>query len=148
MNNIHTSTTTHKLKKGTHTLHFYGLDAGLVLQKLVLTKNPLPYSYFGPQESFYKGRTDLVENINSDLEPDLNYTEFDLFPGGNMEPRWPKWGEGPFIENNGQVGIEAEIALENSENAKGIEGSGHNWTKVVGQFYGAMNASPNNGGQW
>lgn len=52
LENIHITTTTHKLTKGIHTLRFYGLDAGLVLQKLVLSKGKLPNSYFGPEESF------------------------------------------------------------------------------------------------
>ncbi|MHA6529507.1 glycosyl hydrolase 115 family protein [Paenibacillus sp. BAC0078] len=56
MDNIHTVTTRHPLAKGMHTLRFYGLDAGLVLQKLVLSALPLPYSYLGPQESFYTGQ--------------------------------------------------------------------------------------------
>jgi len=54
--NIHTTTTTHKLGKGRHTLSFYGLDAGLVLQKLVLSKGKLPNSFLGPEESFYVGK--------------------------------------------------------------------------------------------
>jgi len=53
MENIHITTTRHRLTKGTHTLRFYGLDAGLVLQKLVLSKEKLPNSFFGPEESFY-----------------------------------------------------------------------------------------------
>lgn len=52
MDNIHTMTTRHTLTQGSHTLRFYGLDAGLVLQKLVLSALPLPYSYLGPEESF------------------------------------------------------------------------------------------------
>ncbi|MNB80758.1 hypothetical protein D3C75_275250 [compost metagenome] len=52
MNNIHVSSTSHTLTKGVHTLRFYGLDAGLVLQKLVLSAGPLPYSYLGPEESY------------------------------------------------------------------------------------------------
>lgn len=56
MDNIHTRTTRHDLTKGIHTLRFYGLDAGLVLQKLVLSALPLPYSYLGPEESFYTGQ--------------------------------------------------------------------------------------------
>ena len=56
LENIHVTSTTHKLAKGTHTLRFYGLDAGLVLQKLVLSKGELPYSYFGPEESYYVGK--------------------------------------------------------------------------------------------
>ncbi|MEK5438529.1 MULTISPECIES: glycosyl hydrolase 115 family protein [Paenibacillus] len=53
IDNIHTVTTSHALTKGIHTLRFYGLDAGLVLQKLVLSAAELPYSYLGPEESFY-----------------------------------------------------------------------------------------------
>ncbi|EPR12846.1 glycosyl hydrolase 115 family protein [Ruminiclostridium papyrosolvens] len=54
MENIHTTTTTHRLGKGIHILRIYGLDAGLVLQKLVLSNGILPYSYLGPEESYYK----------------------------------------------------------------------------------------------
>ncbi len=54
LENIHTATTAHRLEKGLHLLRIYGLDAGLVLQKLVLSKGTLPYSYFGPKESYYK----------------------------------------------------------------------------------------------
>ncbi|MGG4220481.1 glycosyl hydrolase 115 family protein [Paenibacillus jamilae] len=54
MNNIHTSTTQHPLAAGMHTLRLYVLDAGLVLQKLVLSHEPLLCSYFGPEESFCK----------------------------------------------------------------------------------------------
>lgn len=52
MDNIHTMSTCHTLKKGINTFRFYGLDAGLVLQKLVLSASPLPYSFLGPEESF------------------------------------------------------------------------------------------------
>ncbi|AIQ59968.1 glycosyl hydrolase 115 family protein [Paenibacillus borealis] len=53
MDNIHTQVTRHRLDKGQHTLRVYGLDAGLVLQKLVLSSGPLPYSYLRPVESFH-----------------------------------------------------------------------------------------------
>lgn len=56
LENIHITTTVHKLSKGIHTLRFYGLDAGLVLQKLALSRGKLPYSYFGPEESYYVGK--------------------------------------------------------------------------------------------
>jgi hypothetical protein len=54
LNNIHISTTKHILKKGLHILRFHGVDAGLVLQKLVLSAEPLPASYLGPEESYFK----------------------------------------------------------------------------------------------
>ena len=53
LENIHITTTVHKLTKGIHKLRFYGLDAGLVLQKLVLSRGNLKVSFFGPEESFY-----------------------------------------------------------------------------------------------
>lgn len=53
LDNIHISETNHRLAKGVHKLRFYGLDAGIVLQKLVLSKDKLPESYFGPEESYY-----------------------------------------------------------------------------------------------
>lgn len=54
LDNIHMAATTHQLTKGLHTLRIHGLDAGLVLQKLVLSRKPLPPSYLGPEESWYK----------------------------------------------------------------------------------------------
>jgi hypothetical protein len=54
--NCHKTATTHLLTKGVHTIRIYGMDAGLVLQKLILSKNPLPASYFGPEESWYVGK--------------------------------------------------------------------------------------------
>lgn len=53
LDNIHIAATSYKLTKGLHVLRFHGLDAGLVLQKLVLSKDPLLVSYFGPEESYY-----------------------------------------------------------------------------------------------
>ena len=54
LDNIHTSTTSHRLITGTHLLRIYGLDAGLVIQKLVLSKDKLPDTYLGPKESYCK----------------------------------------------------------------------------------------------
>ncbi len=53
LDNIHLSATLHRLEKGFHILRFHGLDAGLVLQRLVLTKDKSPASYLGPEESFF-----------------------------------------------------------------------------------------------
>lgn len=38
------------MKAGAHKLRFYGIDAGLVLQKLVVYRGELPKSYLGPEE--------------------------------------------------------------------------------------------------
>ena len=53
LNNCHYGESKVTLQPGTHTLTFYGVEAGLVLQKLVLYKESLPESYFGPTESGY-----------------------------------------------------------------------------------------------
>ena len=46
LENIHLTTTMHKLTKGIHKLRFYGLDAGLVLQKLVLSRGNLSFIFW------------------------------------------------------------------------------------------------------
>jgi len=62
LDNIHIMTTAHKLEKGAHILRFYGLDAGLVLQKLVISKGTPPASYLAPPESYYKIRNTSYNN--------------------------------------------------------------------------------------
>ena len=51
LNNCHYGITTHELNAGLNEIKFYGVEAGLVLQKLVLYKGELPESYLGPDES-------------------------------------------------------------------------------------------------
>jgi hypothetical protein len=54
-NNINIRTSKHLLKKkGPHTLKFYMIDAGVVLQKLVIETKNIKDSYLGPPESFWK----------------------------------------------------------------------------------------------
>jgi hypothetical protein len=53
LNNCHYGETTLTLEPGVHTIRVYGMEAGLVLQKLVLCRGELPDSYFGPTESGY-----------------------------------------------------------------------------------------------
>lgn len=48
--NAHISESKHALEAGTHKLRFYGVDAGLVLQKIVIYRGELPKSYLGPEE--------------------------------------------------------------------------------------------------
>ncbi len=56
-NNIRILTSTHQLKNsGLHTLKFWRVDAGVVLQKLVLDFGGLKPSYLGPPESFHTFR--------------------------------------------------------------------------------------------
>lgn len=61
--NGHRSTTAHQLDQGTHSIKLYSVDAGLVIQKLVLSKEELPSSWFGPPESYYKGKQHCAERL-------------------------------------------------------------------------------------
>lgn len=56
MNMGRTAATKHTLTAGVHTIRIYGVDAGLQLEKLVLSKEALSTSYMGPQESWYVGK--------------------------------------------------------------------------------------------
>lgn len=51
LNNAHYGITKHQLKKGVNKITYYGVEAGLALQKLVLYRGELPESYLGPEES-------------------------------------------------------------------------------------------------
>nr|MBP3598766.1 glycosyl hydrolase 115 family protein [Eubacterium sp.] len=51
LNNCHTGVTKHALNAGVNEIRVYGVEAGLVLQKLVLYRENLPESYLGPDES-------------------------------------------------------------------------------------------------
>lgn len=62
MDNAHVSVTRHPLTAGQHTLRFYGLDAGLVLQKLVLSRGRCRHPVWGPQESFLTPHSVLLRN--------------------------------------------------------------------------------------
>lgn len=51
LKNCHTAENSFSLTKGQHTITIYAVDAGLVLQKLVLYRGELDDSFFGPEES-------------------------------------------------------------------------------------------------
>lgn len=51
-----TAATAHELKAGVHTISVYGVDAGLLLEKLVLSKEALKQSHMGPTETWYVGK--------------------------------------------------------------------------------------------
>lgn len=53
LNNCHYGESKLTLEPGVHNIAIYGVEAGLVLQKLVLYKDVLPESYFGPTENGY-----------------------------------------------------------------------------------------------
>ena len=48
--NAHIKESKVTLNEGVHRLRFYGIDAGLVLQKIVIYRGELPKSYLGPEE--------------------------------------------------------------------------------------------------
>ena len=48
--NAHINESKVSLTAGTHKLRFYGIDAGVVLQKIVVYRGELPKSYLGPEE--------------------------------------------------------------------------------------------------
>ena len=48
--NAHVKETKVMLEEGAHKLRFYGIDAGVVLQKIVIYRGELPKSYLGPEE--------------------------------------------------------------------------------------------------
>lgn len=51
LDNCHYGITTHSLQAGVNEIRFYGVEAGLGLQKLILYRGGLPESYLGPSES-------------------------------------------------------------------------------------------------
>jgi hypothetical protein len=55
MENIKIISSEHLIEKpGEHTLKFWMVDPGLVLQKIVVETEELPFSYLGPPESFHR----------------------------------------------------------------------------------------------
>lgn len=55
MENIKIITSDHFIENpGEHTLKFWMVDPGLVLQKIVVETEEIPFSYLGPPESFHK----------------------------------------------------------------------------------------------
>lgn len=55
LDNIHLSQSSHTLTAGVHKLRIYGVDAGLVLQKLTITDQLEKASYFGPEQTYCVG---------------------------------------------------------------------------------------------
>lgn len=64
------------------------------------------------------------------------------------KPEWPNWGNGPFIEQDGHVVIEAETALKYSDDAYITEGINNTWGGVDGDSFGALKAFFDTGDHW
>lgn len=60
LNNAHAHSTVHLLTAGVHSVRFYLLDPAVVLQRMVISKGALPYTYLGPPESFYTKKTEIT----------------------------------------------------------------------------------------
>lgn len=58
--NVILKTSTHVLQRsGYHTLRFWRIDAGVILQKIVIETKEIKNSYLGPPESYLTNKTDL-----------------------------------------------------------------------------------------
>lgn len=75
--NIHQSTSNHNLELGVHSIKIYSIDAGLVIQKLVIAKQALPRSWFGPPESYYVGNN--RSNARSVVQPEQYLSGLDYY---------------------------------------------------------------------
>lgn len=58
MDNIRVTNTRHKLAAGVHTLKFWMVDPGVVLQKIVINTGGVKPSYLGPPESYFIGKAE------------------------------------------------------------------------------------------
>ena len=56
MENARITTSRHRLEAGLHTLKFWLVDPGVVLQKIVIDTGMVMPSYLGPPESWYVGK--------------------------------------------------------------------------------------------
>lgn len=54
LDNIRISNLLYEMKKGLNKLKVYHIDAGVVLERIVISKDPLKESFLGPKESYYK----------------------------------------------------------------------------------------------
>ena len=139
--NAHITTTTVNLTKGTHTMRIYGLDAGLVLQKFVLSYGALLSSYYGPEESFYVGRTDSIHPFVKDADADkVSNADKDAFSKIQAE------------NFDSQSGIQIENTYEGGQSAGYIENGDYVVYKNVdfgegAESFQARAASATNGGK-
>lgn len=61
MDNIRITSTRHQLDAGVHTLRFWMVDPGVVLQKIEIDTGGVNPSYLGAPESYYVGKSDTTE---------------------------------------------------------------------------------------
>ena len=54
LDNIRITKLLYKMKKGLNKVKIYYIDAGVVLERIVVSKDPLKESFLGPKESYYK----------------------------------------------------------------------------------------------
>lgn len=93
---------------GKHSLRIYMIDPELCYDKIVIYTEGYKASYFGPEESY---------NTTYNKAPDYDYKS--AYETGFLpvlpESLTDKFGTGYFVEDNGQIRIEAAAAIEQSE---------------------------------
>lgn len=58
-----TATSKHTLNAGVHTITIYGMDAGLLLEKLVLSKSEIKKSHMGPSATWHVGQESKQQEL-------------------------------------------------------------------------------------
>lgn len=93
---------------GKHKIRIYMIDPELCYDKIVIYTEGYKQSYFGPSESY---------NTTYNKAPDYSYTPVyeTRFLPVLPELLTDKFGTGYFVEDNGQIRIEAAAAIEQSE---------------------------------
>lgn len=126
---------------GKHTVKLWMIDNYIMIDKLVIYTDTrgILYSDNGPPESY-----------NSTYNNEFS-RGFDMLPrtapvAQSQKDELAKWGSGAILEKNGKVSIEPEIALENSDYAKGIAKSGNSW-RITQSDTGYAMRLPDLGGQ-
>lgn len=84
MENIRIASSKQNLTAGTHTIRFYAKDPALVLEKLVIYSGELKESYFGPEESYYVGKTGTSDTYIPEFD-DVKYNLPGSVPAAGYE---------------------------------------------------------------
>jgi len=66
MENARITTSRHRLEAGLHTLKFWLVDPGVVLQKIVIDTGGVRPTYLGPPESYYVGQAGEEQKLEKD----------------------------------------------------------------------------------
>ncbi|NMB39303.1 MAG: DNRLRE domain-containing protein [Firmicutes bacterium] len=123
MDNIRITTTRHQLDAGVHTLRFYMVDSGVVLQKIVIDTGGVKPSYLGPPESYYVGKIPGTEKDGYlQLLTAVDYGNYLVFntPIGlnhgytsqeNLDALHIELLEAPLVLSNRKAGIQERLSM-------------------------------------